>query len=473
MARGTGRPMAVLVLSDEERSYLERQARRRRVARSISDRCRMILRCADGLTNKAVAAELGVHEHTVGKWRRRFLKERIEGLSDEPRPGRPRTLTDDQVAKVVERTLSATPADATHWSLRSMAEESGLSHTTIWRIWGAFGLQPHRSETFKLSSDPHFVDKVRDIVGLYLSPPDRALVLCVDEKSQIQALDRTQPVLPMLPGIPERRTHDYKRHGTTSLFAALDVATGFVIGKCYRRHRAREFLDFLKEIDRCVPEGLDIHVVMDNYATHKTAAVKAWLARRPHWHVHFTPTSASWINQVERWFAELTRKQLQRGVHTSTRQLEADIRAFIEKHNEDPKPFRWTKSADDILAAVKRFCLRVDQNFSPGQALPAGPLGLGQRWTVARKREVVLRLLRDEPVQLLSRQLGVEIFRLEQWREKATGGIDASLKQRKGDPVQAELDSAMKRIGELTMQVELLEAKTETFGPLGRRRSRR
>ena len=363
MARGVGRPMAVLVLSDEERSYLERQVRRRRVARSISDRCRMILRCADGLTNKAVAAEIGVHEHTVGKWRRRFLKARIEGLSDEPRPGRPRTLTDDQVAKVVERTLSATPADATHWSLRSMAKESGLSHTTIWRIWGAFGLQPHRSETFKLSGDPHFVDKVRDIVGLYLSPPDRALVLCVDEKSQIQALDRTQPVLPMLPGMPERRTHDYKRHGTTSLFAALDVATGRVIGKCYRRHRAREFLDFLKKIDRSVPEGLDIHVVMDNYATHKTAAVKAWLARRTHWHVHFTPTSASWINQVERWFAELTRKQLQRGVHTSTRQLEADIRAFIDKHNEDPKPFKWAKSADDILAAVKRFCLRVDQNL--------------------------------------------------------------------------------------------------------------
>ena len=310
MARGMGRPLAALVLSDEERSFLEAQARRRRVARSISDRCRMILRCADGLTNKAVAAEIGVHEHTVGKWRRRFLKARIEGLSDEPRPGRPRTLTDDQVAKVVERTLSATPADATHWSLRSMARESGLSHTTIWRIWGAFGLQPHRSETFKLSGDPHFVDKVRDIIGLYLSPPDRALVLCVDEKSQIQALDRTQPVLPMLPGMPERRTHDYKRHGTTSLFAALDVATGSVIGKCYRRHRAREFLDFLKEIDRRVPDELDIHIVMDNYATHKTAAVKAWLARRPHWHVHFTPTSASWINQVERWFAELTRKQL-------------------------------------------------------------------------------------------------------------------------------------------------------------------
>ena len=234
MARGVGRPMAALVLSDKERSYLERQARRRRVARSISDRCRMILRCADGLTNKAVAIELGVHEHTVGKWRRRFLKERIDGLSDEPRPGRPRTLTDEKVAAVIERTLETTPADATHWSLRSMARESGLSHTTVRRIWAAFSVQPHRSETFKLSSDPLFVDKVRDIVGLYLSPPDRALVLCVDEKSQIQALDRTQPVLPMLPGMPERRTHDYKRHGTTSLFAALDVATGRVIGKCYR-----------------------------------------------------------------------------------------------------------------------------------------------------------------------------------------------------------------------------------------------
>ena len=361
MAGGVGRPMAALVLSDAERWFLEGQVRRRRVARAMADRCRMVLRCADGLSNKAVASELGVHAHTVGKWRRRFLKERIDGLSDEPRPGRPRTLTDEKVAEVIERTLATTPADATHWSIRSMARESGLSHTTIRRIWTAFGLQPHRSETFKLSSDPHFVDKVRDIVGLYLSPPDRALVLCVDEKSQIQALDRTQPVLP---GMPERRTHDYKRNGTTSLFAALDVATGFVIGKCYRRHRAREFLDFLKEIDRRVPEGLDIHIVMDNDATHKTVAVKAWLARRSHWQVHFTPTSASWINQVERWFAELTRKQLQRGVHRSTRQLEADIRAFIDKHNEDPKPFKWTKSADQILAAVKRFCLRVDQNLS-------------------------------------------------------------------------------------------------------------
>jgi transposase len=323
----------------------------------------MILRCAEGLTSKAVAAELGVHEHTVGKWRRRFLADRIDGLLDEPRPGRPRTIEDDCVAEVIERTLYSTPADATHWSIRSMAREVGLSHTTIRRIWTAFGLQPHRSETFKLSSDPLFVDKVRDIVGLYLAPPDRALVLCVDEKSQIQALDREQPVLPMMPGMAERRTHTYVRHGTTSLFAALDVASGFVIGKCYKRHRASEFLDFLKEIDARVPDRLDIHIVMDNYATHKTPKIKAWLARRPHYHAHFTPTSASWINQVERWFAELTRKQLQRGVHTSTKQLEADILAFIEKHNEDPKPYKWIKSPDEILAAVKRFCQKTNQTL--------------------------------------------------------------------------------------------------------------
>ena len=315
--------------------------------------------------------ELGFHEHTVGKWRRRFWADRVDGLLDEPRPGRPRSISDDQVAAVIERTLHDKPRDATHWSIRSMAKETSFSHTTIRRIWTAFGLQPHRDQRFKLSSDPLFVDKVRDIVGLYLSPPNRALVLSVDEKSQIQALDRSQPVLPMMAGVPERQTHDYIRHGTTSLFAALDVASGFVIGKCYRRHRAKEFLNFLKEIDAQVPDELDIHIVMDNYATHKTAAVKAWLARRPHWHVHFTPTSASWINQVERWFAELTRKQLQRGVHRSTRQLEADIRAFIEKHNENPKPFKWTKSADDILAAVKRFCLRVDQKRMP-RTLDAG-----------------------------------------------------------------------------------------------------
>ena len=304
-----------------------------------------------------------MHAQTVGKWRRRFGQARLAGLGDEPRPGRPRTIADEAVAQVIERTLRTTPADATQWSLRSMAKASGLSHTTIRRIWTAFGLQPHRTETFQLSGDPLFVEKVRDIIGLYLSPPDRAVVLCVDEKSQMQALDRAQPVLPMLPGIAERRTPTYIRHGTTSLFAALDVATGFVIGKCYKRHRAREFLAFLKEIESRIPAGLAIHIVMDNYATHKTAAVKAWLARRPHYQVHCTPTSASWINQVERWFADLTRKQLRRGVHTSTRQLEADIRAFIATHNANPKPFIWTKSADNILAAIKRFCLRVERHF--------------------------------------------------------------------------------------------------------------
>ena len=363
MANATGRPTAPLELSSDERDYLERQVRRHRVARSMSERCRIILRYSDGLPSKVVAAELGVHEHTVGKWRRRFLKERIEGLLDEARPGRPRTIDDDQVAAVIERTLRSTPADATHWSIRSMAGAMGFSHTTIRRIWTAFGLQPHRSETFKLSSDPLFVDKVRDIVGLYLSPPNRALVLSVDEKSQIQALDRDQPVLPMMPGVPERRTHSYVRHGTTSLFAALDVATGFVIGKCYKRHRAAEFLDFLKQVDAQVPRDLDVHVIMDNYATHKTAAIRAWLARRPRYHVHFTPTSASWINQVERWFAELTRKKLRRGVHTSTRQLKADIRSFIERHNENPKPYKWTKSADEILSSVKRFCQKAGQTL--------------------------------------------------------------------------------------------------------------
>lgn len=361
--RAKGRPVNPLVLTADERAYLERQVRRQRVARSLSDRCKIILRCADELHSKAVAAELGVSEHTVGKWRRRFLEDRIDGLFDEPRSGRPRTIEDDQVAAVIEKTLHSKPANATHWSIRSMASETGFSHTTIRRMWNAFGLQPHRSETFKLSSDPLFVDKVRDIVGLYLEPPNHALVLSVDEKSQIQALDREQPVLPMMPGIPERQTHNYIRHGTTSLFAALDVATGFVIGKCYKQHRATEFLDFLKEIDRQVPEGLDIHIIMDNYATHKTAKVRAWLARRPHYHVHFTPTSASWINQVERWFAELTRKKIQRGVHTSTKELEADIRAFIQRHNENPKPFKWTKSADEILASVRRFCQKTQKTL--------------------------------------------------------------------------------------------------------------
>ena len=358
-----GRVAASVVLGEDERRFLEGQVRRHKAPRSLSDRCRMILLCADGFESKEVARQLNVHEHTVGKWRRRFVRDRIDGLTDEYRPGRPRTVSDDQIAAVIERTLYSKPKDATHWSIRSMAAEIGLSHTTIRRIWGAFGLQPHRSETFKLSTDPLFVDKVQDIVGLYLSPPNRAIVLCVDEKSQIQALDREQPVLPMMPGVAERRTHTYIRHGTTSLFAALDIATGAVIGKCYKRHRAKEFLDFLKQIDARMPEGPDVHLVMDNYATHKTPKIKAWLARRSHWHVHFTPTSASWINQVERWFAELTRKQLQRGVHRSTTELENDITAFIEAHNKNPKPYKWVKSADEILAAVKRFCQRTQKNL--------------------------------------------------------------------------------------------------------------
>lgn len=363
MADRRGRVADIVVLSADERRFLEGQVRRRKVPRSLSDRCRIILACAQGLTSKEVASRLDVHEHTVGKWRRRFVKDRIDGLTDEARSGRPRTIEDKEVAAVIERTLHSTPKDATHGSIRSMAAEMGLSHTTIRRIWAAFGLQPHRSETFKLSTDPLFVDKVQDIVGLYLSPPNRAIVLCVDEKSQIQALDREQPVLPTMPGVVERRTHNYVRHGTTSLFAALDIASGFVIGKCYKRRRAQEFLDFLKQIDSRIPHGPQVHLVMDNYATHKTPKIKAWLARRPNWHVHFTPTSSSWINQVERWFAELTRKQLQRGIHRSTAELEADIHTFIEHHNANPKPYRWTKSADEILAAVKRFCQKTEKTL--------------------------------------------------------------------------------------------------------------
>jgi transposase len=295
----------------------------------------------------------------VSKWRGRFGRDRFEGLSDEPRPGAPRTITDDQIEQVVIRTLETTPRGATHWSTREMAKTMGLNRMAISRIWQAFGLQPHRSETFKLSSDPLFVEKVRDIVGLYLDPPDRAVVLCVDEKSQIQALDRTQPLLPMRPGQAERRSHDYKRHGTLSLFAALDVAAGSVVGRCFPRHRASEFRKFLDTVEENVPADLDVHVIMDNLATHKTAPIRNWFAKRPRWHVHFTPTSASWINQVERFFGLLTDKALRRGVHRSTAELEAAIHTYIDLANADPKPFRWTKSADDILASINRFCRRT------------------------------------------------------------------------------------------------------------------
>ena len=344
-------------LSALERRELEGLARRRRTAQGLARRARIVLLAAEGLENKVIAARLGAAQDTVGKWRRRFAERRLDGLYDEPRRGAPRRIGDDAIAETVRRTLEETPPDATHWSLRSMARSVGYAPSTIHRIWRAFGLQPHRSETFKLSSDPFFVEKVRDIVGLYLAPPERALVLCVDEKSQIQALDRSQPLFPMCPGQAERRSHDYVRHGTLSLFAALDTASGEVIGQCFKRHRAKEFKAFLKRIEANVPNDLDIHIVMDNVATHKTPEIKAWFAKRPRWHVHFTPTSASWINQVERFFAALTEKQLRRGVHRSTEELERAIHDYIDIVNENPEPFRWTKSADDILAAVKRFCI--------------------------------------------------------------------------------------------------------------------
>lgn len=357
---GRGRVPAVAIeLSAAERGELEGLSRRRQTAQGLARRAQIVLAAAAGLENKAIAQQVGSDPGTVGKWRRRFAEHRLDGLYDEPRPGAPRRIDDDAIARTISRTLEQTPPDATQWSLRSMARATGYAPSTIHRIWQAFGLQPHRSETFKLSSDPLFVEKVRDIVGLYLAPPDRALVLCVDEKSQIQALDRTQPLLPMRPGQAERRSHDYKRHGTTSLFAALDVATGRVIGRCYPRHRAREFLKFLRVIDAEVPRDLDVHLVMDNYATHKTPAIRAWLARRPHWQVHLTPTSASWLNQVERFFAELTAKQIRRGVHRSLGELETAIQRYLTIVNHDPKPFRWTRSADQILASINRFCLRT------------------------------------------------------------------------------------------------------------------
>lgn len=356
-----GKPAVAIRLSARERLELEGLVRRRRTGQGLARRARIVLAAADGLENKAIAERLGVAANTVGQWRRRFAERRLDGLYDEPRPGAPRQIGDDEVAELIRRTLEETPSDGTHWSLRSMAAAVGHAPSTIHRIWQAFGLQPHRCEPFKLSSDPLFVDKVRDIVGLYLAPPDRALVLCVDEKSQVQALDRTQPLLPMRPGQPERRSHDYTRHGTTTLFAALDAATGKIIGRCFARHRAKEFLAFLRLIETNVPTDLDVHLVMDNYATHKTPAIRKWLARHPRWHAHFTPTGASWLNQVERFFALLTDKQLRRGVHRSTKELEAAIHGYIDTVNANPRPFRWTKSADDILATIKRFCLQTLQ----------------------------------------------------------------------------------------------------------------
>ena len=349
-----------ITLSDADRGQLQGWVRRRKTGQALATRARIVLACAaPGSTNGGVAAALGVSRPTVALWRRRFAERGLDGLLDEPRPGAPRKITDEQVERAVTTTLEATPADATHWSSRSLARATGLSQTAVCRIWRAFGLKPHRVETFKLSKDPLFVEKVRDVVGLYMNPPDRALVLCVDEKPQVQAVEQTAPVLPMRPGQPERRTHDYIRHGTTDLFAALDARTGTVIGACHRRHRAPEFRAFLDEIDRGVPPDFDVHLVLDNLRTHKTGLIRDWLAKRPRYHVHFTPTSASWLNLVEGWFALLTLRQIRRGVFPTVEALEAAIRRHIEATNADPHPFVWTKSADDILDSVRRFCQRT------------------------------------------------------------------------------------------------------------------
>jgi transposase len=352
-----------LMLSDDERQVLEGWARRRKTAQALALRSRIILACADGAAVSTVAAELGISRTTAGKWRSRFLESRLKGLNDEQRPGRPRTVTDEHVEKVIAATLEqAPPGGDTHWSTRSMARSSGMSQSAVSRIWRAFGLKPHIVETWKLSTDPMFIDKVRDVVGLYMSPPENALVLCVDEKSQIQALDRTAPCLPMLPTTPARMTHDYVRNGTTSLFAAFDLASGSVIAQPYRRHRHQEFLRFLKLIDSAVPKDLDLHLVLDNYATHKTPAVHQWLLKHPRFHLHFTPTSSSWMNLVERWFAELTNRKLRRSAHRSVTELETDIRKWINEWNKNPKPFVWTKSADEILETLAAYCERINDS---------------------------------------------------------------------------------------------------------------
>ena len=352
-----------LVLSDDERRVLEGWERRRKTAQALALRSRIILACADGAGVSVVAAELGISRTTAGKWRSRFLEERLKGLTDEPRPGRPRTVTDEHVEKVITATLEqAPPGGDTHWSTRSMARSEGMSQSAVSRIWRAFGLKPHIIQTWKLSTDPQFIDKVRNVVGLYMSPPENALVLCVDEKSQIQALDRTAPCLPMLPTTPARMTHDYVRNGTTSLFAAFDLASGSVIAQPYRRHRHQEFLRFLKLIDAAVPKDLDLHLVLDNYATHKTPAIHQWLLKHPRFHLHFTPTSSSWMNLVERWFAELTNRKLRRSAHRSVAELETDIRKWINEWNKDPKPFVWTKSADEILETLAAYCERINDS---------------------------------------------------------------------------------------------------------------
>lgn len=357
-----GRPKAELVVSDEDRGALERILRRRKTSQGLVLRVQIVLACAEGRTNTGVAADVGVTKATVGKWRKRFVERGLDGLADEPRPGAPRTIGDEDVERVIATTLEEMPRGATHWSTRSMAKRCGMTQTAVSRIWRAFSLKPHRVETFKLSTDPFFVEKVRDVVGLYMHPPERAVVLCFDEKSQIQALDRTQPLLPLRPGQLERGTHDYKRNGTTSLFAALDVASGRVVGRCFPKHRSLEFRKFLDVIEANVPDDLDVHLVLDNYGTHKTAMIHRWLVRHPRFHLHFTPTSASWLNLVERVFGDLTEKRIRRGAFRSTKELEAAIHEYLDTHNDEPRPFIWTKTAEQIFESLKRFCKRTSNS---------------------------------------------------------------------------------------------------------------
>jgi len=357
-----GRPTKPLEVTAEEREKLTMLSRRPKTGQALAMRARIVLGCSDGLSNDEVSKRLGITGATVSKWRERFRVQRLQGLLDEPRPGAPRSITDAKVEQVVTKTLESMPANSTHWSTRLMAEKTGLSQTAIVRIWRAFGLQPHRVENFKFSKDPQFVEKVRDIVGLYLNPPDRAIVLCVDEKSQVQALNRTQPILPLAPGVPARQSHDYQRHGVTSLFAAMDVASGVTISSCYRRHRHQEFLKFLEDIDANLPKGFDVHLVMDNYGTHKVDKVRAWLARHPRYHVHYTPTSASWLNLVERLFAELTQRCVRRGSYTAVRSLEKTMLDYLDQRNKNPKPFVWTATAEMILGKIERLAKRISNS---------------------------------------------------------------------------------------------------------------
>jgi transposase len=360
--RRRGPKLPELALTDDEQATLQRWARRATSGQALALRCRIVLACAEGASNAAVAARLGVSRPTVTKWRSRFVARRLEGLADEPRPGATRRISDEQVEQVLVLTLETTPRDATHWSTRSLAKHVGMSQSAISRIWRAFGLKPYLVDTFKLSTDPQFIEKVRDVVGLYLNPPQAAMVLCVDEKTGVQALDRTAPVLPLLPGTPQRQTHDYPRHGTTNLYAALDVASGKVISQMTARHRAIEFKRFLDHVDRQVPAGLDLHVICDNSSTHKTPAIQRWLVRHPRVHLHFTPTYSSWLNLVERWFAELTSKWLRRGTHRSVQELTRSIQAWIDTWNEAPRPFVWTKTADEILDTIAAYCQRINDS---------------------------------------------------------------------------------------------------------------